>query len=414
MTAFKLAFLHLFRTKLTTIIAIASLSLSIAAGGVLLKLYMLSQSRFSSLALQGDAIIGAKAGGLDILLGALNLEGPYPEYMPYNLFESLKNQKTVVFADKVQSTPSFIKSIIPFLYFADYKNYRVIATDESYLHRPISQDSPTLARGRWISGPSEVTLGYEVAKKEQLTLDDFIFLSSIASSSIEKGIKPIQAKAKIVGILAPTHTIFDTAVFSSLTQGRQMISDSGMENAIWKGNVLSYCLVYLEPGTFSQLTSLVNQRTVAQVVSVQDQYRRLRELAGTGQTMGLIIISLILFLGGLGVVSSMISRFEGMSLQVAVLRAIGYSRNFIGLWLFWEGLFLGILASAIGGLFDLLLFPSIRNMLGSAMPRSPLAYIPFYFSAPVWVAAVAGIVLGILIPFVRFNRTDAHSLLKGL
>jgi putative ABC transport system permease protein len=414
MSAFQLAFLHLFRKKLTTIIAIASLSLSVAAGGILVKLYALSHSRFSSLALQGDAIIGAKAGGLDILLGALNLEGPYPEYMPHNLFESLRKQKTVVFADNAQSTPNYIQSIIPLLYFADYKNYRVIGTDDSFLNRPRSEDSPIVIKGRWLAGPNEVVLGSETANRERLLVDDNIIISSLAGAGIVKNAKHIQKSVKIVGIFAPTHTIYDAAIISSINDGRLMITDSGMGNPVWKGDVLSYCLVYLEPGTLPQLTSLVNQRTVAQVVSVTEQYNRLKDLAGTGQTMGLVIISLILLLGGLGVISSMISRFEAMSLQVAVLKAIGYSRLFIGRWLLWEGLLLGTLASAVGGIFDLLFFPLIRDMLGSAIPRSPLANIPFYQSATVWAAAITGIILGVLIPFVRFNRSDAHTLLKGL
>jgi putative ABC transport system permease protein len=414
MTALRLAFLHLYRKKLTTTIAILSLAISIAAGGVLIKLYWLSHSRFSSLALQGDAIFGAKAGGLDILLGALNLEGPYPEFLPLNLYESLKKRQTVAFADKDQSTPDYIRALIPLLYFAKYKNYRVIATDESFLNCPNEQDSPTIKQGRWTSSLAEVVIGDEIAKRERIHVGDSIALVAWTGDDPNRSAKQYSSTAKVAGIFAKTGTIFDAAVFSSLEEGRQVMAESGFSHPIWKTNVLNYCLVYLKPGTLPQLTNLINQRTVAQVVSVPEQYDRLKQLAETGQTMGLIIISLILLLGGMGVISTMISRFEAMSLQVAVLRAIGYTGAFIGRWLLWEGLLLGITACFVGAAIDMILFPTIRELLGNALPQSPLTHMAFYQSAPVWAIAILGIVLGVFIPIIRFNHIDAHSLLKGL
>lgn len=414
MTAFRLALLHLIRKRLTTLIALIALAVSVAAGGVLIRLYLLSQSRFASVALQGDAVIGAKAGGLDILLGALNLEGPYPDFITSNLYETLRLHKGLGFGDKAQARPDYVKAIVPFLYFATYKGYRVIGTDSSFLSRPIPEETPVFAQGGFVSGPNEIVLGAEITRKEHLKIGDQITLKAWSPFDPNQTGGGVEVKVQVVGILASTGKIFDAAAFSSLAEAHQVLAESGYSHPVWGANILNYCIVYLEPGSLTDLSTLINERSVAQVISVPEQYERLKQLAGTGQTMGLIIISLILLLGGLGVISTMIARFDAMSYQVAVLRAIGYSRTYIGQWLLWEGVLLGVCASVIGAIIDFSFFPSIRSMLGSTLPTSPLTHSPFYFSAPVWLVAVAATVVGIIIPFVRFSRHDAHSLLKGL
>jgi putative ABC transport system permease protein len=413
MTAFRLALLHLIRKRLTTVIALIALAVSVAAGGVLVRLYLLSQSRFASLALQGDAVIGAKAGGIDILLGALNLEGPYPDYITSNLYQTLKQHRGLGFSDKGESHPDYVMAIVPMLYFARYHDYRVIGTESSYLTRPVTTDQPSLASGRFFTGPNEIVLGTEIARQEGRKVGDIISLNLWTPLDKHGLSSSTTIPMTVVGLFAPTGTAFDIAAFSSLTQAQELLQSSGGAHTVWGANILNYCIVYLRSGSLPDLNSLINQRSVAQVISVPEQYERLRQLAGTGQTMGLIIISLILLLGGLGVISTMIARFDALSYQVAVLRAIGYSRSFIGQWLLWEGMLLGLSACLVGGLVDLIAFPAIRAMFGDALPTSPLVHAPIYLSAPVWLVAIAATVIGIIVPFVRFNRHDPHSLLKG-
>ncbi|MEN0057611.1 MAG: hypothetical protein AAGB31_02155, partial [Bdellovibrio sp.] len=137
MNPLRLAFLNLSRRKVSTVIALISIALAVACSGVLLRLNELAESRFETLARGGDALVGAKSGGLDILLGALNGEGDYPGYLPYKLYESLKAEQTVFFEDGSHSKPSYIRSVIPFLYFARYADLRIVATDFSFVERPV-------------------------------------------------------------------------------------------------------------------------------------------------------------------------------------------------------------------------------------------------------------------------------------
>ena len=99
MNPLRLSYLYLKRHLFTTVVTVAALSIAIAAVTVLLQPEVLSHSRFDTLAPQGDAIVGAKSGGIDILLGALNFEGEIPSYLPQNLFETLKAKKDIQFED---------------------------------------------------------------------------------------------------------------------------------------------------------------------------------------------------------------------------------------------------------------------------------------------------------------------------
>src|ERR1700722_18505955 len=111
MTPLRLALLSLARRRVPTIITVVAIAMSVACAGILFRLYHLSASRFDSLGRGWEAVVGAKAGGIEILLSSLNAEGPYPDYLPYVLYESLRANRTVQFEDGHTSEPSYIRGI---------------------------------------------------------------------------------------------------------------------------------------------------------------------------------------------------------------------------------------------------------------------------------------------------------------
>jgi len=410
MSPLRLASLNLIRRRLPTIVALVAIAASVACSGVLLRLYLLSQSRFSGLAHVGDAIVGAKAGGIEILLNSAHLEGSYPEYLPFALFESLRAQQTVHFEDKVAIQPSYIDTIIPFLYFGKYKNHRVIGTNESFLHRPRSDENPVLESGRWASGLNEAVIGSSVTAQEKIKIGDEIEMADWAPT-----LAPAMAKLQIVGVIAPTHTVYDQALFSNIQTAQSVLAQIPLgEHSIWGTKVLNYFLVYLKPGGFPALASLVNKRTVGQAVLVDEEKQRLAELTGSGEELGLLMVSLIILLGGLSVAAMMVTRFEAMNMQMAVLRAIGYEKKQLAYWLLWEGLILGGMATVLGLLVDSLLFPTMRDLLGSALPPPEVAQSAIFQSAPVWVMAICATTAASLMPLWRLSRLNIHEQLKGL
>lgn len=411
MKSFQLAYLNLTRRPVPSCLAIAAIAISVACAGMLLRLNNLAESRFSALGKGGDAIVGAKAGGTDILLGALHAEGEYPGYLPIKLFESLRQEQTVRFEDGTQIKPSAIKSVIPFLYFAKWNEVRVVATDESFVQRPRTEDSPRLQEGRWASGLNEVVVGSLLAKKHGLKpgdqFDSKVWLGPKVYTNSE-------VKLTVVGVFESTHSTWDRLMFTDLVTAQNAMKNLNMNEAsIWGSGVLNYFLVYLNPQGFDSLANLVNNRTVGQAIDVPVEIKKLNELVGAGQELGIFVTVLILVLGGLSMAAMLITRFEAMSLQLAVLRAMGYRKSAIGGWLLWEGFLLGVVAVFFGMVMDAAGFPALRLMLGTSLPGPDIVASSIFESAPVWITAIAATTASVFVPLYRVYHQDVHFSLRN-
>lgn len=407
MTPFRLALLNLFRRPIPTWIAIFSIALAVACSGILLKLDLLSQSRFQTLANEGQSIVGAKAGQIEILLGAMNLEADDPDFLPSHLFDSIKSQENVQFADGVNSNPSkLVKGGVPFLFFAKLGPYKVVGTSPDFIHRPIPPDSPKVAEGIWAEKLGDVVLGSRVASEMHLHIGDHI-VPQVAYGAVN-----VPVELQVVGLLKPTDRIWDFGLFTSVEQAQLALSQINLgEKSIWGTQVLNYFLLYHDPQSLAPLQALVNKRTVAQIVPLKEALQRLQTLTGTGQTFGFMMTLLILFLASSCVSAMMITRFDAMIVQLGILRAIGYKKSELSQWLAWEGLILGSCACLIGGVLDFVLFPWFRTISGLEIPIS--ISNPSIASLWIWIAALSATMLAVLIPLIRLYRQDVHEALKG-
>ena len=411
MSPLRLAWLTLTRKKFSSLIAILSIALSVASSGLLLRLYLLSESRFATLAQGSDAIVGAKAGGIEILLNAFNSEGPYPGYLPQALFESLRAGEKVHFSDGVDHQISFAKTVIPFIYFGKVGETRAIGTDESFFRRETTEKSLNFKEGAWSTELQSLVVGSAVALKKNLHIGDTLPLSPWAGQEVTVNtILPF----KVVGILAPTGTIWDHSVFSSVETAQAVLGTLDLsQKSIWGNKVLNYFLIDLKPGGRPALTALIDRRTVGQAIFVEDEKDHLKELSGVSEKLGLSLTVLILFLGSLCVASMLLSRFEGMLTQLAVLRALGYQKMFLWRWLLCEGLILGFVACVLGACVDGVLFPFLRESFGQALPANDLVASNLWQSWPVWLTALVSTMAAVFLPMLRLTRQSIHLSLRG-
>jgi len=407
MKPIRLAYLNLTRHRLTTFIAIAALAIAVGSSGVLLRIYSLSNSRFTTLAKGGDGIVGAKAGHIEILLGSLNLEGDYPEFIPANLFDSLRGPE---YSSKATEDDGMLHTVIPILVFGKFKNYRVMGTDESFLHRARSEDNPIILTGKWYQNNGEVVIGSHVAQEESLKVGDKIKISPWVGNT---NTPAPDREFVISGIIEPTNSAWDNGLYSTVEVGREIFRE-GKIKTIWDDKILSYFLVYMGPKAYGKFDSLINQRTVSQAVFTEQAKVLLESLTGTGRILGAMISALIIFLAGLCVSALMITRFDAMGTEIAVLRALGYTKKEITSWLLYEGLMMSLPACLLGALIDLASFPILKSILSSGIPMNPLVTISIFQSSIVWIAAVVATVLALLIPLARVYRQDVHITLRGI
>ncbi len=412
MTSLELAWTHLIRKKTSTLIAIIGLSISVMASGLLLRTYLLSKARFNSIANTSDAIVGAKSGSIQLLLGALNLEGEYPDFIPSNLYHSLSKGQNIQFEDGSTSTSkNIIETVLPFLVFAKFENYRVIATNEQFIQSNYSS-LPKLASGNWPQNQNEVILGNAVAENKSLSLGQTIVANVWLDR--EQQIHD-QVNLKIVGILKPTQKSWDNGLFTNFYTSDLVLTKSESQiNSIWKTNLLSYFLVYLRPDnsfkSMQWLRSLINQRTVAQTVATDTAIKELEDLTSSQQSLGLLVSCIIIFLGALTAIMMMLTRFEGMSQQLAVLRALGYKKSELTKMLFYEASILASTSILIGAIFDGIIFPIVEQTFFNATELYNIAIVNSY---PVWIAATLGCWLSVIIPLIKLYKQNIHTSLRN-
>jgi putative ABC transport system permease protein len=420
MNAFHLAFLDLTRRPLSSMIAVVSIALSVATAGVLLRISNLAEKRYSTLATGTEAIVGAKSGDLDILLGSMNSEfssGSQTGYLPMKLFESLRAQAPVQFEDGVKTQPGFIKSISPFVYAGTLAGAPAVGSDESIMNR----NGLKLEDGTFPSNIAELAVGDSLARAQNYHVGQIVSVQPLTAAAPGTGPEPqasVLGKSlpfKIVCILAPTGSAWDRQAWITLSSAKVLLSHTRLRNSIWGTDVLNYFLIDLipQPNSFVQLQALVNDRTVGQVVHVSEAKDRLKQLTGTGRDLGLTIVGLVLLMAALSLASVLMTRFESLSLQLAVLRAIGYSKRQLSCWLLIEGLLLGVVACLIGAGVDAVALPAIREMLSTSLPSAELVSSSILESAPVWMAALVATVISVVVPIVRTYRQDVHTSLRA-
>ncbi len=412
MSLLRLSYLYLKRHLLTTVITVLSLAIAIAAVTVLLKLEVLSHSRFDTLADQGDAIVGAKSGGIDILLGALNFEGDIPNYIPQNLYETLKAKKDIAFEDQSKFQNGFtVSHITPLLFFGRYKDFKLVGTDESLLSMIPTDSAPQIQEGAFPQNPGEALLGSQVAQADSVKIGQNIYThAEIHDSKIASAAFPL----KVTGILKPTGKSWDKGIYTNLTTAQTAVAATPGYQTIWGPKVLSYFILNIQPDGHNSLASLINQRTVSQIAFVDKEKARLQELTGSNQTLQLLIVGILLLLSTLTVLAVFYTRIEGRTVELAVLRALGRSRTDLTGLLILEGLMMGVVSVLLAAALELLLDPVILATAGSTLPAATASNWPWWMILITGAFALLAVMLASLPPVWKLFRQDIHTTLRNI
>ncbi|UYL08397.1 FtsX-like permease family protein [Bdellovibrio sp. SKB1291214] len=412
MSLLHLSYIYLKRHLFTTVSTIFSLSIAIAAVTVLLKLEVLSHSRFDTLADQGNAIVGAKSGGIDILLGALNFEGDVPNYIPQNLYETLRARKDISFEDQSQFKDSFkVNHITPLLFFGMHPGGILVGTDESLLTLYPEATAPRLQSGTFPQNPGEVLVGADYAQKGNVQLGQSIFThaeiygSKIASSPFS---------LKVVGILKPTGKSWDKGLYTNLQTAQSAVAATPGYNSIWGPKVLSYFLMDIQDGGQESLASLINQRTVAQIAFTAKEKTKLANITGSNQTLQLLVVGILLLVSTLTVLAVFFTRIEGRTVELAILRALGRSRQELTGLLILEGLIMGVISVALAAVLELILNPVILSTAGSTLPEINASNWPWWMILLTGGLSLMAVMFASLPPVWKLYRQDVHTTLRNI
>ena len=208
---------------------------------------------------------------------------------------------------------------------------------------------------------------------------------------------------------------YDYAAFVPLKYAQNLIQKTLQpEDSIWGSQVLNYFLLQTKPGLQSSARHMIHRRTVAQMIIKDQEIYKLQQISGLNQRLGLIITMIILLLGTFSVAGVMIAKSESTEQQIAILRALGYSKKYISQSLAYEALIIGGCSVFVGMILDAVFFPIVQKSLEHHLPHQALTASSLFHSYPVWMAAMIAAQFSLLIPIYKIYRMDVHFALRKI
>jgi len=358
---FRLAFKSLINRKVTSLLCLFSITLSVLLFLSIEKVRKGAREGFMNTIGQTDLLVGAKGSPLQLLLYTVFHLGQAVNNIRYSSFETIKKNPMVDWA-------------VPISLGDSYKGHRVVATNTDFFkhYRFRGDQGLSFAMGKMGIEVFDVVLGASVAKKFQFKLNDKIVVSH-GLGDIGGGNTHAKTPFRIVGILNQTQTPVDQSVYITL-EGMEAIH-VGWENGMAPSDEtqIDYTKVDLKP---KQITSFF-LRCESRIMLLRLRYQinqfpdeplmasvpalALQELWATMSVMEnvLFLVSvMVLLVGMLGVVIALYSSLEQRRREMAILRSIGMSVGQMFFLLVLESFFLTLLGAILGllGVYALLYF----------------------------------------------------------
>ena len=394
MTIFTVAFKYLRgRLVASTLTAVSvALGVSLVVASVLLARGI--KEGFIAGATDYNLVVGAKGSPTQLVLSVVFRMDLATPNIEYTIYQDLEQDPRVEIA-------------VPVGIGDAYQGFRYVATNGAYF-APFSWRRKTfsLSSGRFFAdGPPndatyEAVLGAEAADSTGLRIGDRFY----------EGEEMAEYPLTVVGILQPTHSADDRAIFFSLS------SYWGMNEVARKMTVKPLTAVLVRPKRMSDLPSLHRELNVAaetQAVLPSGVLLTIFNMMAVAEDVLTMILAIVGVIVLLYVFVSMYSATLERRREIATMRALGARRTTV----------LGIVLAescalaAAGGVAGILGGHAVAYLTGSLLARSGLVANPFLFN--VLEPAVLGsvILLGTLaglLPAILAYRTEVAENLAPL
>ncbi len=220
-----------------------------------------------------------------------------------------------------------------------------------------------------------------------------------------------EAESKVVGVLEPTGTPLDRAIFIPAASFYAIDGHQATEQSSFGGTLdphgLSAVMVRTPPGFYKlQVRSKIKNRLDAMAVEPVQEIRKLFEIVGNVDMMLRRIALMVVVVALVGVLVAIYNTMGARRKEFAVLRALGAKRRTILGLVTAESaaisLFGGLLGMVVAGVGVMLASDHIQEITGVAL--SPL---PGWDDLKFLIAITAMGALAGLVPAARAYRTEA-------
>lgn len=336
MNIFKFTLIDLWRTK--TFFGILFLSLLVAFTSVS-YLYFYGKkvySRFDKMPELANMIVGAKSSDHKIVLGSLAGVDYKKGYIPYTLYKSFQDNMSVRHADGELTHSQYIKKIAPILHLDKINEFQVVATNKELFEE--------------LDSSGEIIVGDQVAKSFSLNVGDDLVIPEL------------NQKLRVKKVLHHFGNIFDNQIFIDIEFYYSLNLKPNGEKTIWGNRVLHFMLANVTDSGIEEFRSLVNQRTVAQVVVKSEVLEDIQKLLANERKIINLMANLIIFLSILSIITVFLVLGSFKKSLLKSLKLMGYSKSERIFYIAFELSFIIflplILGSVIGHFLLVMIFPS--------------------------------------------------------
>ncbi|MEM6277897.1 MAG: ABC transporter permease [Verrucomicrobiota bacterium] len=332
-----------------TALTLAGISLGAALVCGVLVLKRESETAFSREAALFDLIAGGKGGSLQLVLSCLyHLDVPAGN-IPYSDYERLRRDSRVKWA-------------APLGVGDNYAGFRIIGTESHFFDLTDRDGRPFLeiVEGRRFEERFEVVLGSEVARSTGLEIGDRFAgthgLVNVAGSELHDDFP-----YTVCGILAPTETTQDRAIFGTLESVWEIHeTEDRLQSAIQGTATLrpkeprettAVLLRLKTPGLRLLLADEIRRRTGGIAAIPLNEIMRLYQgFVAPMQKALLAVASAVVVVSCLTVLATILQAGERRRRDLAILRSLGARPHEVAALMFLEGLLLCAIGLGLGWL----------------------------------------------------------------
>lgn len=381
-----------FVTSVLTVVSVA-LGVSLVIASVLLTRGI--KEGFIAGATDYNLIVGAKGSPTQLVLNVIfRMDAPTPN-IPLSAYEDLRRDPRVEVA-------------VPVAMGDAYQGFRYVATSEAYFAPfPWRRHAPALSTGRLFLSEAperpdyEAVLGADVARRTALKASDRFY----------EGEEMAAYPLTVVGVLRPTGTADDRAIFISLASYWEMNEVSR------RAMVKPLTAVLVRPRRLSDLTALHRGWNVApdlQAALPSAVLLNVFNLLGLVEDVLFVVLTVVAVVVGLYLFVTMYNATLERRREIATMRALGARRaTVLGIVLLESCVIaaLGGLAGILGGHGVAALGAYLLAARGGPVTHALAlgALQPATFGAVVALGALAG-----LVPAVLAYRTEVAENLAPL
>lgn len=400
---FTLALSYLRRRPLTSALSVLLMALGVATLVVLLLASRQVEERLARDAAGIDLVVGAKGSPLQLILSAV-----------YHLDAPTGNVR-MADARFVLDSPG-VRLAVPLALGDTYAGHPIVGTTPDYL----ALYGARVGAGRLWQSAREAVVGADVAEAQRLAVGGTFVSSHGAGGVTSHGEAPL----RVVGVLAPTGTVLDRVVLTSMEtvwQAHEHGLDAGdgahdahLDSLRASEREITAILVRLRSPAMGYLFA----RTVDGIENLKAaqpafELARLMRLFGVGARALRVFGGVLLVTALLSMFVTLYSALEDRRYDLAMLRTLGARRTDVFRALVAEGLVL----AALGLVLGLALGHGATEIAGRLVEQANGLRLTGARVLPeeLWLAAAAlGVgVLAALVPALRAYRSDVAATLAS-